>query len=135
MTPRPSPSSDGLRIGDAEREQAAAELADHYAQGRLDRDEHAERLDLVWAARTRAELTPVFADLPRPGHTAPSRAGTSRSAGSRQRLPVPVVVVLAVLAAIAVVAHLPLVLIGAAVWFFAFRGCAARRPHRARWHG
>ncbi len=53
-----------LRIGDAERERAAADLGEHYAQGRLTADEHAERLDRIWAARTRADLAPVFRDLP-----------------------------------------------------------------------
>ena len=40
-----------LRIGDAEREQAAADLGEHFAQGRLSADEHAERLDQVCAPR------------------------------------------------------------------------------------
>ena len=53
-----------LRIGDAERTAAADELAEHYAQGRLSAEEHSERLDRIWAAKTRTELTPVFADLP-----------------------------------------------------------------------
>jgi hypothetical protein len=53
-----------LRMSDAEREQAASELAEHYVQGRLTTEEHSERLDQIWAARTRAELAPVFRDLP-----------------------------------------------------------------------
>src|SRR5687767_12078796 len=53
-----------LRIGDADRTAAADELAEHYAQGRLSPEEHSERLDRIWSAKTRAELTPVFADLP-----------------------------------------------------------------------
>ena len=40
-----------LRIGDTEREQAAAALGEHYAQGRLTTEEHSERLDQAWAAR------------------------------------------------------------------------------------
>ncbi len=59
--------SEQLRIGDAEREQAQSRLSDHYAAGRLDHDEYSQRLDQVWAARTRAELDPVFGDLPGPG--------------------------------------------------------------------
>jgi Domain of unknown function (DUF1707) len=53
-----------LRIGDAERNAAADELAEHYALGRLSSEEHHERLDRVWAARTRSDLAPVFSDLP-----------------------------------------------------------------------
>ena len=74
-----------LRIGDAEREQAATELGEHYAQGRLTAEEHAERLDRVWSARTRGELGPLFVDLPGPagtralpGERAAGRAGRRR---------------------------------------------------------
>ena len=67
-----------LRIGDAERERAASQLAEHYAVGRLSQEEHSERLDRIWAARTRAELDPVFIDLPgtRLRDTAPVAAGS-----------------------------------------------------------
>jgi hypothetical protein len=34
-----------LRIGDAEREEAARELGEHYALGRISADEHSERLE------------------------------------------------------------------------------------------
>ena len=62
-----------LRIGDADRTAAAEELAEHYAQGRLSAEEHSERLDRIWAAKTRAELTPVFADLPGSAYQRPSQ--------------------------------------------------------------
>ena len=76
--------SDALRIGDAEREQAAADLGEHFAQGRLSVDEHAERLEQVWVAKTRAELVPLFRDLPggaygaRPAGPAPAPQGQWR---------------------------------------------------------
>lgn len=120
-------SEDHLRIGDAEREQAAAALGEHYAQGRLGMDEHADRLDRIWAARTRADLGPVFRDLPgrygpeAPTPTASARrtaAGCVRVAWSRHGLPTPIVVVLAVLLALTVLTHLPLILAGALVAFF-----------------
>ena len=66
-------SDEHLRIGDAERERAATALGEHYAQGRITAEEHTERLEQVWAARTRAELQPVFRDLPGPART-PQRA-------------------------------------------------------------
>src|SRR3954451_18492603 len=53
-----------LRIGDAERTAAADELAEHYAQGRLSTEEHHDRLDGIWAARTASDLALIFADLP-----------------------------------------------------------------------
>ena len=54
----------GLRIGDADREAAAAELREHYAQGRLSLAELNQRLDAIFAAVTRADLRRVTADLP-----------------------------------------------------------------------
>ena len=69
-----------LRIGDAERTAAADELAEHYAQGRLTADEHGERLDRIWAARTRADLVPVFADLPGSAYQRPSAYPTADGA-------------------------------------------------------
>ena len=61
----------GVRIGDREREAATSILTEHYAAGRLDTEEHAERLDAIWSARTRADLDIVFWDLPRLAVPAP----------------------------------------------------------------
>ncbi|WP_433362150.1 DUF1707 SHOCT-like domain-containing protein [Streptosporangium sp. CA-115845] len=61
MTPR-----DDLRIGDAERDVAMEALREHYAQGRLTREELDERLELTLSARTGGELARVSADLPGP---------------------------------------------------------------------
>src|SRR5215218_6722739 len=65
MTPLPDPT---LRASDAEREHHAELLREHAAQGRLTVDELEERLDRVYAARTRGELAPVLADLPPTDH-------------------------------------------------------------------
>jgi hypothetical protein len=56
----------GVLASDAEREHHADLLREHAAQGRLTVDELDERLDRVYAARTRGELAPVVADLPAP---------------------------------------------------------------------
>ncbi len=61
-----------LRIGDAERDQAAASLGEHYAAGRLTKDEYDTRAEQVWSARFRHDLEPVFADLPGPARPAVS---------------------------------------------------------------
>src|SRR5947209_2139706 len=53
-----------VRVGDADRLAAADRLATHTAAGRLTLDEHDQRVAAAWAARTRAELDAVFADLP-----------------------------------------------------------------------
>jgi len=53
-----------LRIGDAERETAAATLREHYAQGRLTLDEFNQRLDAVFKATTQRQLNLITRDLP-----------------------------------------------------------------------
>jgi hypothetical protein len=77
-----------MRVSDAEREAAAAELREHFASGRLTQDEMDERLTAVFAAKTRADLNAVFTDLPSSGHgwasaSAPGGApGGDRAYGS-----------------------------------------------------
>lgn len=95
-TPHPSDlGSQGLRVSDSEREQAAADLARHHSDGRLDSSELASRLELTYAARTRGELEALVADLPRTPQPGPAPVPNCR------RPPVPVLV-LAVLAVLAV---------------------------------
>jgi Domain of unknown function (DUF1707) len=53
-----------VRVSDAERENVAAQLREHYAQGRLTLDELNERLDRVFASKTRTDLSAVTSDLP-----------------------------------------------------------------------
>jgi hypothetical protein len=52
------------RIGDADREHAAARLRHALAEGRITLGEFDERVASVYAARTRPELDVLFADLP-----------------------------------------------------------------------
>jgi Domain of unknown function (DUF1707) len=56
-----------LRIGDAERDAAAADLGEHYAAGRLTLDELNERLDAVFSAKTFGQLAKIMTDLPGSG--------------------------------------------------------------------
>ena len=113
-----------LRIGDAERERAAAHLGEHYAQGRLTMDEHAERLDRIWAARTRADLAPIFADLPGPSVAA--APAPLRRRGGRPRFPLFPLVAVIVVVAFAI--HLPLLLLVPLVAFVLARRCTWSRP-------
>jgi len=55
-----------LRIGDAERTEALRALDEHLTVGRLDIDEYGERSARITTARTRGQLTELFADLPQP---------------------------------------------------------------------
>lgn len=74
-----------FRIGDQERQSAAALLGDHWGAGRLDAAEFDERLDLALTAKTDLELIRVFEELP--GNSAALALGHSRtSAPTRQRL-------------------------------------------------
>jgi hypothetical protein len=70
-----------MRVGHAEREAVAAELREHYANGRLTLEELHERLDGALAARTRGDLDAIMADLPAVG--SPSGTGTGQNTGTR----------------------------------------------------
>jgi hypothetical protein len=74
MTP-----GNNVRVGDADREAVAAQLREHYADGRLTLEELNERIDQTFAAKTKADLNTVMLDLPhaatRPGPGLPY-AGT-----------------------------------------------------------
>jgi hypothetical protein len=54
----------GLRVSDEDRDRAASEIREHYAQGRLDSSELSERVERVYRARTAGELQAVREDLP-----------------------------------------------------------------------
>jgi uncharacterized membrane protein YgcG len=61
-----------LRIGDADREAAAASLREHYAVGRLTLEEFNQRLDAVFHASTQSQLRQITRDLPHaPAPSAP----------------------------------------------------------------
>ncbi len=122
-------SDQDLRMSDAEREAAAGRLSEHYVQGRLNAEEHGQRLDQIWAARTRGELAPVFGDLPGP---APSPAKSADLRGGSRALPWPVFAALGVLLVLTTLTHLPLVLLGLVAWFLVLP-LARRRLRRARW--
>ncbi|PXY26464.1 DUF1707 domain-containing protein [Prauserella flavalba] len=60
------PDSEILRIGTAEREEACRLLGDHFSDGRLTSAEYEERVATALAAHTRADIRPLFTDLPAP---------------------------------------------------------------------
>jgi hypothetical protein len=88
LVPRPY----DVRASDPERERVAEAVRAHAAAGRIDPDELEERLGRAYAARTRADLVPLTADLP---------ALPAPTASATRRLPsvpaVPPVVLVAVL--------------------------------------
>jgi hypothetical protein len=56
-----------LRVSDAERQEVADRLAEHFASGRLDQAEFDDRVGRAMSAKTRADLGGLFADLPETG--------------------------------------------------------------------
>jgi hypothetical protein len=76
-------SQPSLRIGDAEREAVAAELREHYANGRLTHDEFSHRLDAAFAAKTQRDLQRITSDLPhvRPDSVPLPSAGVGHPSG------------------------------------------------------
>jgi hypothetical protein len=84
MDPQDFNSNSRLRASDADRDRAASVLNEALAEGRLTAEEHSERLDSIYAAKTQADLVPLFDDLPvRPDSApVPAPSGSQRS-GSR----------------------------------------------------
>ena len=62
------PQSDqNMRVSDAERQAVADRLAEHFGDGRLDQAEFDERVGRAMSAKTRADLSGLFDDLPETG--------------------------------------------------------------------
>ena len=84
MDPQDINTNSRLRASDADRDHAAKVLSDALAEG-LTADEHAQRLDSVYAANTQAELVPVIDDLPAkaPGASPDTAAAAPAARGGR----------------------------------------------------
>jgi hypothetical protein len=82
-----------MRISDADRDQAASVLSHALAEGRLTPQEHSERLDAIFAAKTQADITPLISDLPNASALAQAGGalvqpgtGTVATTGKRSRM-------------------------------------------------
>lgn len=64
MDPQGFNANSRLRASDADRDRAASVLNEALAEGRLTPEEHSERLDSIYAAKTQADLVPALEDLP-----------------------------------------------------------------------
>jgi hypothetical protein len=127
---KPNPSGP-VRIGDAERDRAIAALGDHFAAGRLSREEFDERAETAMQARFDDDLEPLFADLPAPEPV------PEPIAGDRHPTVWPVLMwlmPLVLLAAVitAVLAGAPWILWGF-IWVFLFSGLWGRRRYHPRY--
>ncbi|MFJ6520240.1 DUF1707 domain-containing protein [Streptomyces filamentosus] len=74
VPPAPADPRGGLRASDADRDRTADVLAEALAQGRLDAEEHAERVEAVYRAKTVGELEPIVRDLPSAGAASGTRS-------------------------------------------------------------
>jgi hypothetical protein len=123
MSPAPEP-----RIGDTERDTAIKALGEHYAAGRLTKEEYDERADAALHARFDSDLRPLFLDLPRIGPTqAPPgtyRPQPRRGPQWRESPLLPLLLVAAVVIAVANGAWWLLFVVGFFFW------CRPRR----HWH-
>ena len=139
------PTGPELRIGDSEREAAVAALGDHYAAGRLTKEEYDERAARAWEARTRSALWPLFSDLPRPESDRPEAPSVGAGNGapygrgyhSGWRFGAGVMPVLIVLLVIGVLTHvfwlLPLFFLAVVVMKTRYWRHSGGRRHHGSW--
>lgn len=64
-----------IRVSDAERDRAVAELSEHFQAGRLTQDEFEDRSGQALGARTGEDLSGLFTDLPKQSLAAAPRLG------------------------------------------------------------
>lgn len=76
-----------LRASDADRERVAELLRDAYAEGRLTVEEHSERIEAAYNARTFGELAPLTRDLPAHRPAAAPAAPAQPQAPARTEAP------------------------------------------------
>ena len=119
-----------LRIGDAERDRAIAELGDHFAAGRLSTEEFEQRVDQAIKARFNDDLEPLFVDLPRTPEPTVESGSNQRPDAHLAWSPVlwfaPLLVVCAVVAAVLLSAPW---LVWMFLWLFLITGFFRRRRH------
>ncbi|HUZ51806.1 MAG TPA: DUF1707 domain-containing protein [Streptosporangiaceae bacterium] len=115
-------TASGLRIGDADREAAAAGLREHFAQGRLTLEEFQHRLGAVFSARTDRDLADITRDLPHasiPPASQPAGRLVAGDKGYRQgqrsRPTALAGLIMIVLAILVVALFLPVALFGMAI--------------------
>jgi Flp pilus assembly protein TadB len=95
------PATQHMRVSDADRQQVADRLAEHYGEGRLDKAEFDERLGRAMNAKTRADLSGLLDDLPQNGAPAAADPVPSRRRPQRGRHHGLIVVALVVILALA----------------------------------
>ncbi|WP_425576079.1 DUF1707 SHOCT-like domain-containing protein [Streptomyces axinellae] len=77
-------AADALRASDADRDRVADILREALAEGRLDAEEHSERIESTYAAKTMGELEPIVRDLPAGRRAEPGAEGYGDGSGARE---------------------------------------------------
>ena len=93
-----------LRVSDADRDRAVAELSEHFQTGRLAQEEFEDRAGRALQARTGGELSELFTDLPQGRARAgmPPAAVDAGAVRRARRAPAPRVVIACVIAVVIV---------------------------------
>jgi hypothetical protein len=102
--------SGSLRVSDADRDRAIAELSEHYQAGRLTTEELEDRTGRALQARTAADLAALFTDLPRKRQVPATPAASTPVGRGRSwpaRVPMVPFAVLAVVVALALLGAHP----------------------------
>jgi hypothetical protein len=86
MDPQAIGDSSRLRASDADRDRAATVINAAMAEGRLTPDEHSERLDAIYAAKTHADIVPILDDLPAHANAAAPARATAAPTGHPDRI-------------------------------------------------
>jgi hypothetical protein len=132
-----------MRVSDAERQEVADRLAEHFSSGRLDQEEFDERVSRAMSAKTRADLSGLFDDLPesgmgQPGTGLPGTGASAATCAQRRRFRHPVLLAGFVILVALTAGHVifPLLWIGfLAVIILAATGHLGRgRSHHHRDH-
>ena len=111
---RGASSNQQMRVSDAERQAVVDRLAEHFAEGRLDHAEFDERVGRAMSAKTRADLTGLFADLPEPRAEVAPMAQAGPPVGRRSRPPI---LLLALVVVVALTAAHAVLFAGLWLWF------------------
>lgn len=128
---QPAPAG-RIRASDQERQEAVLALGDHHAEGRLDLAEFTSRMERAQEATYLDELDPLFSDLPlrRPPTPVAKPGRPHRDARVWRARLEPVVVVLMVVAALAVMVKLTFVPLWLMLGLWYFWGFGSRHDHR-----
>ena len=122
------PTERAVRIGDAERDAAVSALGDHFAAGRLTREEFDERVEAAMTARVGTDLVPLFADLPGLARMRTERAPRRPGAGFSPPMMIFPLLVLVGMVTAAVVWSAPWIIWGL-VWVLFCSPLGRRRVH------